>query len=65
MRFVTSDEVCVMCGDYVPEGLMVCPVCSMKVEQGAKLKVKNPNSRGNERKCKKVNPLQVLNRLVG
>lgn len=22
-----DDEVCVCCGEYVPEGLMLCPKC--------------------------------------
>ena len=29
-RFYLSDERCVVCGDYVPEGRMVCPTCEKK-----------------------------------
>jgi len=28
-----SEERCVMCGDYVPEGRMVCLLCEMKVNE--------------------------------
>lgn len=30
-RIYYSEERCVMCGDYVPEGRMVCLCCERKV----------------------------------
>lgn len=28
-----GDDRCIVCGCYVPEGRMVCPVCSGEVEE--------------------------------
>ena len=36
-----SEEYCVMCGDIIPEGRMVCPICEKKWK-GALLKFLNP-----------------------
>ena len=35
-RKVKSDEICVVCGRYVPEGLMVCPMCMARLEEEEK-----------------------------
>jgi hypothetical protein len=29
------DDICVMCGRYVPEGTQVCNICKAEVESGA------------------------------
>ena len=30
------DDICVCCGEYVPEGRMVCPACEARYEPGAR-----------------------------
>ncbi len=30
-RFVRSDEICVSCGRYVPEGREICPICESQI----------------------------------
>lgn len=31
--YIYSEDRCVMCGQIVPEGRMVCPVCEKDVEE--------------------------------
>jgi len=30
-------DKCVICGEIIPEGIMVCPVCEKSVEQAAQM----------------------------
>lgn len=34
--FISDNDRCVMCGQYIPEGTMVCPAC-IKLYQGNQL----------------------------
>lgn len=32
-----SDNKCIFCGEIVPEGRQVCPICESKVQEGESL----------------------------
>lgn len=36
------DEICVICGGYVPEGVQVCPQCEKKYEEKSHKYIKLP-----------------------
>ena len=55
-----SDNTCVICGDIIPEGRQVCPVCEMK--NAAKIRQDNKKRKKSEynRKYNRENMIQKL-----